>query len=193
MRTFVSTIAIFCIAVLGSSAVLYYAHGEPSTVTLNEDLRALQIEIKAADEESARYDGGLIKIMIEARKQTLQTNLAMLELKRASFIRRIDLKYEINGTSMPVADDTTLTNIEKDLEKLKAKLHSDEEKADRYSGGLIQSMALMAAATDRTTLSQLCMIYYARKYGLAIPASAGAPREAPRGTNGKVVNDKDAL
>lgn len=193
MRTIVNAIVVVGLGTLGGIAVLYYAHSEPSTIALNADLDAVRAEIKAADEESARYDGGLIKVMIEARKEILKTSQAMLELKKASIIRRVDLKYEVSATPIPVADDKTLDAIEKDLEKARTKLQSDEAEADRYSGGMIQAMALMAAATDRTALSQLGMAYYAKKYGFAMPTGAGAVGGAPGGISGKVVKDKDAL
>lgn len=70
---------------------------------------------------------------------------------------------------MVVKDDLKI--IDQDIASAKIKLQADQTEADRYSGGLLQSMALMAAATDRTTLSQLYLAYYAKKYGLALPES----------------------
>jgi hypothetical protein len=188
-------IAALLILAFGGVALLYYAHTEPSTEALDADLSAIQANIKSASDESARYGGGLIKIMIEMRKQILRTTEAMLESKRTSIIRRIDLKYQVSGKAIDNTDDVVLKGIEQDIERAKLKLQGDQTESDRYSGGLLQSMALMAVATDQTALSQLYLAYYAKKYGLAMPQTSvpGTGESPPAGPLGKVVKDKDAL
>jgi len=190
-----STIAALLILAFGGVALLYYAHTEPSTESLDADLRAIQANIKSASDESAGYGGGLIKIMIETRKQILVTTEAMLESKRTSIFRRIDLKYQVNGIAINTTDEVGLKVIENDIERAKLKPQGDQAESDRYSGGLLQSMALMVAATDRTALSQLYLAYYAKKYALVIPqTSVPSTGEGPLpGPPGKVVKDKDAL
>ena len=58
-------------------------------------------------------------------------------------------------------------------------------------------MALMTAATDQTSLSQLYLAYYGKKYGFAMPEPNAVPRNSgdlPAEPPGKVVvKDKDAL
>jgi hypothetical protein len=189
-------IAALFISALGTTALLYYVHTEPSTEALDADLKAIQADIKSASDESANYNGGLIKSIIEMRKQILRTTQAMLESKRTSFIRRIDLAYQVDGKAIAATDETALKLIEQDIERAKLKLQADQNDADHYSGGLLQSMALMTAATDRTSLSQLYLAYYGKKYGLAFPETNVVPRggdEPSRGSPGKAVKDKEAL
>ncbi len=186
-------ISALVILTFGGVALLYYVHSEPSTEALDADLKVIHADIKSANDESAGYNGGLIKVMIETRKQLLETTLAMIESKRTSILRRINLTYQVKGKDLVVKDDLKI--IDQDIASAKIKLQADQTEADRYSGGLLQSMALMAAATDRTTLSQLYLAYYAKKYGLAlpesnIPSNSMGPPPAPLG---KVVRDKDAL
>ena len=188
-------IAAILILAFGAVALLEYAHSEPSTEALDADLKAIQADIKSASDESASYNGGLIKIMIDTRRQILRTTEAMLESKRISILRRIDLEYQVDGRAMTTKDEVGIKVIEQDIERAKLKLQADSAEADRYSGGLLQSMALMAAATDRTSLSQLYLAYYAKKYGLAMPETNVAPgnSESPPRPPGKVVKEKDAL
>src|SRR5271165_1233473 len=189
-------IAALLILAFGGVALLNYAHTEPSTEALDADLKAIQADIKSASDESASYNGGLIKFMIEMRKQILRTTEAMLESKRTSILRRVDLKYEIGGRAMAIKDEVGLKVIQQDIEIAKLKLQADRAETDHYSGGLLQSMALMATATDRTSLSQLYLAYYGKKYGLAMPETNVAPSNSegpPPGPPGKVVKDKDAL
>lgn len=186
-------ISAVLILTFGGAVLLYYVHSEPSTEALDADLKVVQADIKSANDESAGYNGGLIKVMIETRKQLLETTLAMIESKRTSILRRINLTYQVKGRDLVVNDD--LKPIDQDIANAKIKLQADQTEADRYSGGLLQSMALMAAATDRTTLSQLYLAYYTKKYGLALPESniPGNSVRPPPAPLGKVVRDKDAL
>ncbi|MGO9741643.1 MAG: hypothetical protein ACLPN5_09065 [Roseiarcus sp.] len=195
LRKLAPVVAALLILAAGAIALLYYAHTGPSTEALDADLKAVQAEIKLASEEGAAYNGGLIKFMIEARKQILQTSAAMLELKRTSMLRRIDLKYHVDGKALVTTDDAGLKVVEQEIERTKSKLQVDQTEVDRYSGGLLQTMAMVTAATDQASLSQLYLAYYARKYGLALPDGnvSGASEGPARGPPGKVVKDKDAL
>ncbi len=187
------TALLVIVLIVGAGLLISYVHGDPSTAAIDADLEFVRTELKSVNDESARYDGGLIKVMVELRKQFLETTRDMLELKRTSLLRRINLNYDVSGiASQPNADD--LKRIEQDIEGAKLKLHGDQAETQRYSGGLAQSMALMAAAVDRLALSQLYMAYYGKKYGIPYPdasilnKSEGQPH--PLGTPAK---DKDAL
>jgi hypothetical protein len=196
LRKLGPAIAALLILAFGAAALLNYAHTEPSTEALDADLKVIRADIKSASNESAIYNGGLIKIMIEMRKQIMQTTEAMLESKRASVLRRIDLEYQVGGRAVVTDDEAELKVIEQDIERTKSRLEADQTEADRYSGGLLQSMALMTAATDRTSLSQLYLAYYGKKYGLAMPEVKALPGNGAGPTReplGKAVKDKDAL
>jgi hypothetical protein len=184
------------VLVLGTYAgVLLLAHAEPSTEALDADLAEVRAQIKAADEEDSKYEGGVIKALISIRREILQTSEAMLTQKRASFLRRIELEYVIDGKATRPAGDERLKEIAHDIDKANSTLSKDLAEASRYSGGVIQAMSLMAVATDHLTVAQLNLAYFGAKYGMALPilAQRGAPGTPEKPAPGVIVRDKDAL
>ena len=185
------------IGIFGGGALLFYVHTDPSTETLDADLSNLRAGVSDAAEESSRYNEGLIKSLIELRRQTIQLTFDMVNQKRLSVIRRIDLRYTVLGRIVS-PDQSKLNNINEDIEGTKARTQSDQRNADALSGGLVKSLAMATVATDRLSLAQLYLAFYAQKYETGLPATKmpshgvdvapGSP-VAP----GKPANDKDAL
>jgi hypothetical protein len=189
------SLAIAVLVTACGAFLLWVAHNEPSTAALDADLAHLSTEIADADAEAAKYQGGLIKSLTELRREILRSTEAMLQQKRASLLRRIDLSFTLEKSAPSPA--AKLEEIDADIRAAQSKLAADEMDAKRYTGGLVQAMALTTVATDRLTLSQLRLAYYGAKYGtgFSIP-ELNRPRTAPprKDTNpGKVVTDKDAL
>ena len=120
-----------------------YAHSEPSTAALDADLAEVRAQLKAVDDEDAKLAGGLIKVMVGLQREVLRTTEAMLAQKRAALIRRIDLRYTVDGSPLVPVSEEKLRGIAADLEKAESELAKSEEQAARYSGGLVQIMALM--------------------------------------------------
>jgi hypothetical protein len=184
----------------GGAALFFLAYSEPSTTALDADLADIRGQIKAADEEATKYSGGLMKTVIDLRKDILLSTEAMLAQKRASLIRRIDLRYTVTGSILAPASAEKLAEIISDIEKAKAKLAEDEKTAARYTGGLLQVMSLMNTEVDRLAISQLGLAYYGAKYGLSFPIKVELPNPTPKtdrgpsqNSPGLVVKDKDAL
>jgi hypothetical protein len=177
----------------GAAAFLLVAHSEPSTQALDADLAKIRTQIKAANDENAQYAVGAIKVLILIRRQILQTTEAMIEAKRASLIRRIELQYIVEGHKITPASDAKMSQIKSDIDKETTKLSKDLEQASRYSGGLMQTMSLIAAVTDRVTIAQLELAYYSAKYGTAVPVAASSAFPGAVGAPGKIVGDKHAL
>jgi hypothetical protein len=163
---------------------------DPSTQTLDTDLASIRRDVIEAQTESAKYQGGLLKGVIELRAGVLRSTEAMLMAKRASVLRRINLDYVVDGKHVtPVK----LSDIEADISNEKSRITVAEQKAAQYSGGLVQAMALMSVATEQVTLAQLYLAYYSAKYdlpsvGAYVPHSVAVPRNP-----GNVVPDKEAL
>jgi hypothetical protein len=194
MAKAVAIVVVLSLAVFGGATTfLLVAYSQPSTQTLDADLADIRTQIKAADNENAQYAGGAIKAFILIRREILQTTEAMLKAKRASLIRRIELQYIVDGHRITSGNDEKLSQIKSDIDNETTKLSSDVEKASRYSGGLIQTMSLMAAATDRVTIAQLELAYYSAKYGMAVPAAASSASPGAVGAPGKIVRDKQAF
>lgn len=169
------------------------AYSEPSTQALDADLTNLAIQIKVTDDENAQYSGGAVKALILIRQKILQTTEAMLKQKRASLIRRIDLQYVVDGRKIAPASENQISKIKSDIDKETAELSIALEQASRYSGGLIQTMSLTAAATDRVTIAQLELAYYAAKYGTGFPVAISSASPDAGGAPGKIVGDKQAF
>lgn len=193
MKSLGAVVAVLLL-LAGGAAFLFYAHSNPSTAALDGDIAQLRAQIDAADAEDKNYAGGAIKALIEFRAQMLRGTEAMLEQKRASVLRRIDLRYTVEGKTLAPASPAQLASMEQDIEKAKAAVAADEAEAARYTGGLLQAMKLMTASEDRLNLAQLTMAYYSAKYGLAPPPLKGPEAAPPKPVApGKVVPDKDAL
>ena len=140
--------------------------------------------------------------MIEMRTAALKTTQTMLQAKRASMLRGISLVYVVDGRPVAPANRDALQNIERDMEASQARILEAETKARQYTGGLIQTILLLNAETERLTHSHLLMSYYVAKYGLALPVLPTLPKGVPttqppppskREPLGTVVKDKDAL
>lgn len=189
-----ATITFLLVCVLLLSAALAWLVVQPfqSTAKLDSDLANVAVQIKEADLESEKYRPSLIKTMIELRAQTLKNTEAMLQQKRMSFLRGLQLSYVISGNQVKPATQNQLAEIRRDIKNSEAKLAEAQARVALYSGGLVQAMALMSVETERVTISQLWLKYYSAKYGLAnfkIPPNATKPDAPP----GRVVGDKDAL
>jgi hypothetical protein len=169
----------------------------PTTTELDNDLKQVRSDISAASSESEKYAGGLLKILIEVRRQTLQNTEAMLEQKRASVLRRINLDYRINGTLLHPASDKELNDINEEIQQAERKLAQSISNAKQYSGGLVQIMALATIETDKLALSTLRLKFYSAKYGF--PFGGLGEREhsilpgRPPPSPGNIVKDRDAL
>jgi hypothetical protein len=166
----------------------------PTTEELDGDLDQVRNQIKQASMESEKYASGLLKSLIELRRETLQNTQAMLEQKKASLVRRISLDFLINGKELRPATDEELRDISDKIRDAEEKLAQSQKNAARYTGGLVQAMAMMTAETDQLAVSQLRLKYYAAKYGL--PAFLPPPdtlTKEPQPAPGTVVKDRDAL
>lgn len=179
----------------GSAALFFVAHTQPSTAELDSDLAVIRSKVQAAETEASRYEGGVIKNFVELRREIDRISEAMLVQKRSSLLRRVDLRFSVNGSPLSPATGERLAEITTDISRAKSKLAEDEENAGKYSGGLLQVTALMTAAADRLTLAQLDLAYYSAKYGFALPIdfARAAGAQQPAKPPGSVTKDKDAL
>jgi hypothetical protein len=118
----------------------------------------------------------------------------MLEQKKVSLLRRINLDFRINGRELRPAPDDELHSINENIRQAEEKLAQSQKNAAQYTGGLVQTMALMTVETDQLALSQLRLKYYAARYGFPtfFPQSNTSTKE-PMPAPGKVVKDRDAL
>jgi hypothetical protein len=166
----------------------------PTTQEIDGDLDTVRNQIKQTSAEGEKYESGLLKSLIELRSEMLENTQAMLEQKKISLLRRINLNFKINGRELPPDTMEELRDIAENIEQAEQKLTESEKNATKYSGGLVQAMAMMSVATDQLALAQLRLKYYAAKYGLpAFFPQPGTLKKEPLASPGKVVPDRDAL
>jgi hypothetical protein len=125
--------------------------------SLRDEIKNVQVEIAAAEAESARYSGGLVKALIESRIATFKQTLAMLEQRDKAWTFGLRLQYTINGQafSLPAGAKDQLPDVEHELRDLATQIQSQEQEVSRYSGGLVQAMGLSTLATMKQTEAML--------------------------------------
>jgi hypothetical protein len=141
---------------------------------------SVRSEIAQAEQENARYSGGLIKALTEARIDILKTNDALIQQRILSIASHAPITVQ-TMISTPDADEAAKLAME--ITAQQEKVHSAQEEASKYSGGLVQAMALSTAATQSQTLAMLEQRYLIAKFGLAFPKidqkAATASTDAP--------------
>lgn len=177
--------------------MLLWVRSDPATGVIDQDIARIQNEIADASSERAKYSGGLVLALIEARSNILRTTESMLQAKRLSWLRRVDLIFTVEGQPTQSQAPGALKSIEDDIRASEQRIAEAEAEAQRYSGGLVQGLALATVATERITRSQLLLAYYSAKYGLLSPLPTSGPPDIPRGAPPEpipnTVDDKDAL
>lgn len=188
MKVLAVVVAAAALAAIAAAAVVHQAG--PSTVELDADIASLKTDILGAQADAARYSGGLILVQTQLRAAILKNTLAMLEQKRESFLRGISLSYQESTKRISApADDAAAAS---ELAKARAEEQAAREEAAMYSGGLLQTMALVREATAKTTEAAVQQRVALAKLGipLAYPSVASPPvQKSP----GKTASDKDAL
>lgn len=194
MQRVLMTLAFGVIVIQAAFLLWLLSVPMPSTTQLDVDLDQVRAELKNASNESEQYGPSALKIIIEARRQTLLNTEAMLLQKRASLLRRIGLDFEIEGARIRPASDSELKEIKMEIDQAEQKLAASAKNASQYSGGLVEAMAQMTVATDRVTIAELWLKFYSAKYGMPffLLKSANAEKE-PALVPGNVVKDRDAL
>lgn len=182
------------IAALAAALFLSVVDSPPTTVDLDADIAKLQSQISDARKKSDSFAGGLLKALVDVRIEILSSTEAMLEAKRASILRRINLSFHIDGSEFKPA--TNLEDIQADISAAQKRVALAEAEAAKYSGGLLQILQLTKVATEDITVAQLNSAYYSAKYGLPTLgafAPKGPSNDIKKAPPGEIVSDKDAL
>lgn len=141
------------------------------------ELAEIERQISEVEAEAAKYDGGLIVGLINARKEAL--------LLARTLIQNRLLAEEGNATIEVIVpaiqpDPTRAEQILGEMAAAQARIEEAEKEAAN-AGGLIQALALSRVETEKLTLAQLQMGYLQARYGIAFPiAQVQAPESADR-------------
>jgi hypothetical protein len=136
--------------------------------TLKSEIASLQAQIRDAEAEDAKYSGGLVKALIGSREQTLKQTLAMLEQRDKAWTFGFRLSYTIDGKpfALPAGATEQLPDIDRELTDLAAKIEAQKLEVDRYSGGLVNAIALSTLETMKQTQAMLSQRRLAIQYEL---------------------------
>lgn len=154
--------------------------------SLRAELDLVVTQIEEADATIARFDGGLIRALAEARKEALSLSEAV--------IRNRILGLE-GGNAVEIVipavqpDDARATRILGEISAAQSRIAEAEKEAAR-AGGLIQAVALSRVETEKLTLAQLQMGYFQAKYGIAFPNSVAL---APPPSSGSGSGEPEPL
>ena len=177
---------------LSTALTIIIQQSSVSTLDLDQDLAAIKQQIVDANAETAEYSGGAIKALIELRTEVLRSTMAMLTQKRMSLVRYILLKYTLDGREVTEAPDTELDDILKELSQAEQVAAASKRNAAQYTGGLLQGISLVTAATNELNVAQLRMKFYTAKYGIPLPR-LGDPNASTQGSPGTIAKDREAL
>ena len=171
---------------------------------LRSDIDAVSKQIRASEQEDAKYAGGLVKSLIGVRLAILRQTEAMLEQREKSWTFGIGVNYAIDGKPfVPPADaDEQLAAVASEIQTLDGKIERAEQDAARYSGGLVLAMKLSAIATMNQTRAMLHQKRLSIKYELpqympfakaaeasaGTTAAAGTAPQAPAVTRVEIVS-----
>lgn len=139
----------------------------PEQIKQVEDLKVemskTEAEISSAKDLDKQYSGGLIKSLVRARLEVLETNKALLEQRVNAIESGAKIKIDVSGfkPNMELA-----SSLEKEINTLKGQILEAKSDAEKYAGGLVLSMKLAAIATQEQTLAMLEQRYLSAKYGL---------------------------
>jgi hypothetical protein len=183
------------ILALGVLAIAAFAvnAGGPSPDQLAKDIAEVDAEIKEATATAALYgEGSVLRLQIDLRANVLKTTRAMLNQKRRSWLRGIDLGYQVAGRPVEPASAAEIKEIEAAIADANSAMAKAQAKADLYSGGLVQVMALVEVQTQaaRKAIEQQRLAL--ARIGMALPTTGTQPRKPPPPT-GQTIDEKGAL
>ena len=143
---------------------------------LRTELEATKKEVAAVEAQNAQYSGGLVKALIAVRLEILKTNEALIQQRIHAIESGAKVTIETIATK---ADPERAKQLEAELTKQEIRVSEAEAKASVYSGGLVGAMAMMGAATERSSLAMLRQQYLIARHGLASPQQGPALPTTP--------------
>lgn len=160
LRPFISAIAL---------AVANPAFAQDAS--LPTELAEIERQLTEIEVQAARFDGGLIVPLIEARREALLLARTLIE-------NRINVEAGAATVEVTVPavepDEARAALILGEMAAVQQRIEEAEREA-ATGGGLIQALALSRAETERLTLAQLQMGYLQAKYGIAFPVMVPQP------------------
>lgn len=142
---------------------------------LKNEIAALEQGVVKARAESGQYSGGLIKALLDSRIQIIENTKAMVEQRLAAGNYGVKIIYKVDGKEYipPTNKAETIKALEGEALQVSQQLANAKKEADKYSGGLVQAMALSTVATIQQQLAMLDMKRCALVYDIPLFALMG--------------------
>jgi len=137
---------------------------------LDTEIAAIDSQITEVDATIARYEGGLIRMLAESRREALLLLRTIVEARQEA---------EAAGATLDVTVPAVEPNPER-AEQLLGEMAAQQQRVEvaeqeaASAGGLIQAVALSRVETEKLTLAQLQMAYLQARYGIAFPVTPQA-------------------
>lgn len=138
---------------------------------LASELSQTKSETESTKQALTSYSSGLIKTLLSTKLEILQTTEALIEQRMLAVESGSPVKVE-TVTSLP--DEALASSIAGEIQSMKKSINDAKIDAEKYTGGLIQSLKLSTIATAEQSLAMLEQRYLVAKYGLN-PLRAIAP------------------
>ena len=145
---------------------------------LQDELGRVELAIESAEEDNSTYSGGLINTLITLRLEILKTNHALIQQRIHALESGAEIDITVSGSE---PDPELAASLLAEIEDQRTKIAEAEKEAARYSGGLVQALALSTVATQRNTLAMLEQRYFSAEYGLATPMPTASPEAGGAG------------
>ncbi len=166
----------------------------PSIEEIEDDIKAINLEIQATEKTVQKYSGGLLSILANVHLETLITTRSMLDQKKKGIQRFIPLSYSIDGKSYipPENKNALLQEISDELEDLQHDLVLAEIESEKYGGGLLGVLSLTKVATIQNSIAFLnqrrLLLKHDIPYYTAIPSRVSDQEPGFKATPGEDID-----
>jgi hypothetical protein len=163
-------------------AVVLSAEEQKQTEALRLELEGVRNEVSAAQAQAAKYSGGLVEGLLQARLEILKTTEALIHQRIHAVESRTAVAIQTVATK---PDPERAEQLAEEVRKQEGELHKAEQEVAKYSGGLVQALAISSAATQALTLAILRQQFLVSKLGLSVPdlSSLASLPNQPRATS----------
>ena len=148
--------------------------------SLSTELADIERQLTEIEAQAARYEGGLILTLLDARREALLLARTLVENRINAEAGAATVEVTVSAVQ---PDEARAAQILGEMAAVQQRIEEAEREA-ASGGGLIQALALSRAETEKLTLAQLQMGYLQAKYGIAFPVmlpqpATSAPAAAP--------------
>ncbi|NIQ37498.1 MAG: SH3 domain-containing protein [Proteobacteria bacterium] len=140
------------------------------SLSLDDDIRVVSIQISEAIKEYKEHSGGLAQALIIYRLQILKNTKAMLEQKKYALKHGIPVTYTHKGETYKAIppDPTIIQSLESEIRHQQEELSKALAETRAHSGGMLKAMSLFQIATIKNTIAILDQRKLTEEHGIPL-------------------------